>query len=218
MDTNGREEGFNSCYHITDIPSLYSNDMSAVMMFDPRQAFFLRDNGKCLRSQTLLAQTSDRTELLETMLAPWVGFDWGHSGTVFRLPLRTERSDLCSTVLTPDAFISLFTDFAGSRGPEALLFLRHVRSVSFECIAQDGTVTPYGDHRIDVVASHNGAREITPYIHRGHMAGHVAPGFPCRLWTLLERCEHSFQTSEGRRRYSQRTNVNNQHVEEELKA
>ncbi|KAJ8612133.1 hypothetical protein CTAYLR_002440, partial [Chrysophaeum taylorii] len=126
--------GFNSVYHVTDLPSFASG--SKVVFFDP-QAKFLPDvdpsnPGKMvdvIKDAALVARCPDQFAGLRAF-----GWEPGRSykGTLFRLPLRTEEqaktSRLSKRAHPVEKARSLAADFA-AQAPELLLFLKAVEVI-----------------------------------------------------------------------------------------
>ncbi|OQS05175.1 hypothetical protein THRCLA_02648, partial [Thraustotheca clavata] len=127
--------GFNSVYHITDLPTFVSG--SHIVMFDPHANYLPNVNpsnpGKMINFMT-------RRDLLEQypdQFRPFEGFGCDlkkpFDGTIFRLPLRTpehaKESKLTSRPQTVDSIKQLLHALV-QESTMILLFLRNVTSIS----------------------------------------------------------------------------------------
>ena len=126
--------GFNSVYHFTDIPGFISG--SNLVMFDPHACNLpgVTPSHPGLKisfvGRGLLEQFPDQ-------LRPYLMFGCDlrkpYPGTLFRFPLRTEKtaanSEIKQGAYTPEDVVDLFWSFKSS-AEEAVLFLRNVASVS----------------------------------------------------------------------------------------
>ncbi|KAJ1463330.1 hypothetical protein M885DRAFT_610341 [Pelagophyceae sp. CCMP2097] len=128
--------GFNSVFHLTDLPSFATADR--VVFFDP-QAKFLpgvdpTNPGKMLdvfRDAALFEKCADQFAGLEGAYG-WKRGPRRFEGTLFRLSLRTEAqastSRLSTKAHSPEAMRSLLDDFA-AQATEMLLFLKSLESI-----------------------------------------------------------------------------------------
>jgi sacsin len=131
--------GFNTCYSVSDHPSLLTADKIA--WFDPHQRVFQK--GKNARAWTVSVAEKFFPSWLETFspagLKPGAGY---FSGTAFRLPLRTSASaaisEICDEPFTYEDFISILADL-DQVGPPLIIFLRSVNKLEVLEIAEDGT-------------------------------------------------------------------------------
>ncbi|XP_046891394.1 sacsin isoform X5 [Hypomesus transpacificus] len=88
--------GFNSVYHITDVPSIFSGDQ--IGMLDPHQTLFgVHESGQCWNLKTDAKEIKELTD----QFAPYIGLfensektikDGSFNGTLFRFPLRVKPS------------------------------------------------------------------------------------------------------------------------------
>ncbi|XP_069058346.1 sacsin isoform X1 [Pleurodeles waltl] len=134
--------GFNSVYHITDVPSIFSGDQIGIL--DPHQTLFGRhESGQCWN---LKEDIKEINELVD-QFAPFIGifgstketFVDGHfPGTFFRFPLRHEPSLLSSNVYNKQKVLELFDSFRAD-ADTVLLFLKSVQNVSLHVRESDGT-------------------------------------------------------------------------------
>ncbi|XP_076026169.1 sacsin-like [Genypterus blacodes] len=154
--------GFNSVYHITDVPSIFSSGHLGLL--DPQEKLFGKGNGG---SRWSLADTEDQ-EMLMTLHDQFQPFrdilslvnkpqwskiimeDKHFDGTIFRFPLRNETSDISDKLYDSDKVVELFDSFIAD-AHLSLLFLRHVTSVSLIHINKDSSVNT----RLKVTSSTN---------------------------------------------------------------
>ncbi|XP_048734804.2 sacsin-like [Ostrea edulis] len=134
--------GFNAVYHITDVPSFISkspNEEDTFCVMDPHCRY-----APGASEYSPGARFSD----LNDLRAPFADvFKCYHedklldtSGTVFRLPLRTEvfanASNLSQKVVTKEAIENML-DLFKTEMAECLLFLKNVRKISIAYIKDD---------------------------------------------------------------------------------
>ncbi|KFZ48093.1 Sacsin, partial [Antrostomus carolinensis] len=134
--------GFNSVYHITDVPSIFSGDQ--IGMLDPHQTLFgPHESGQCWN----LKEDSKEINELTDQFAPFIGvfgstketFKNGNfPGTFFRFPLRLQPSQLSSNVYDKQKVLELFESFRAD-ADTVLLFLKSVQDVSLHVREADGT-------------------------------------------------------------------------------
>ncbi|KAM6946232.1 sacsin [Aplochiton taeniatus] len=134
--------GFNSVYHITDVPSIFSGDQ--IGMLDPHQTLFgPHESGQCWN---LKADIKEITELSD-QFAPYTGMfgstgntieEGSFSGTLFRFPLRVKPSLLSANIYNKEKVLELFESFKAD-ADTVLLFLRSVKKVSLHVRESDGT-------------------------------------------------------------------------------
>ncbi|XP_078258551.1 sacsin isoform X1 [Rhinoraja longicauda] len=134
--------GFNSVYHVTDAPCIFSG--TQIGMLDPQQSLFgSHESGQ---SWNL---TNDREEINEhqDQFAPFVGIfdstketfkDSFFPGTIFRFPLRKKPSYVSSNVYNKDKVLELFESFKADAS-SLLLFLKNVQSVTLYSRECNGT-------------------------------------------------------------------------------
>ncbi|XP_034266196.1 LOW QUALITY PROTEIN: sacsin [Pantherophis guttatus] len=134
--------GFNSVYHITDVPSIFSGDQIGVL--DPHQKLFgPSESGQCWNLKDDIKEINELTD----QFTPFVGvfgstketFKNGHfPGTFFRFPLRQQPSQLSSNLYNKDKILELFDSFRAD-ADTVLLFLKSVQDVSLHIREADGT-------------------------------------------------------------------------------
>lgn len=140
--------GFNSIYHITDLPAIFSG--SSVALLEPRETIFEREGGH----RWSLEDPDDR-EVLERCRDQFGPFrdvlrqvegavSWDTAmggryfrGTLFRFPLRRAPTAISNTVYDAGKVSELFESFAVD-ADMSLLFLRHVTSISLGYLRAGG--------------------------------------------------------------------------------
>ncbi|XP_038149243.1 sacsin-like [Cyprinodon tularosa] len=140
--------GFNSVYHITDVPSIFSSGHLGLM--DPQEEIFgdkgflwflndpedqeslmtMQDQFQPYRDIVLLVGKQEWSKIIENQYFP---------GTIFRLPLRNKASEISDNLYNSDKMVDLFDSFIAD-ADLSLLFLKSVNSVSLVHISEDGTV------------------------------------------------------------------------------
>ncbi|KAL7882239.1 hypothetical protein AOLI_G00090880 [Acnodon oligacanthus] len=142
--------GFNSVYHVTDLPCVFSSKHLAV--FDPQKTMF-GDERKGY--QWSLEDEEDRKDLLEytdqfkpfqDIVGPVCDCAWEKiiseryfRGTLFRFPLRSEASEISDNLYDSLKVAQLFDSFIAD-AEISLLFLRNVTSISLMHIDTNGIV------------------------------------------------------------------------------
>ncbi|XP_047225531.1 sacsin isoform X2 [Girardinichthys multiradiatus] len=143
--------GFNSVYHITDVPSIFSSGHLGLM--DPQEKLFGERNGGFLWSlddeehQESLMTMNDQFQPYRDLVSLVGKQEWCKiienqyfSGTLFRFPLRNKASEISDNLYDSDKMAELFDSFIADADLN-LLFLKNVSSVSLIHISEDGTVT-----------------------------------------------------------------------------
>ncbi|XDV31212.1 hypothetical protein PO909_033954, partial [Leuciscus waleckii] len=134
--------GFNSVYHLTDCPSLLTGD-KWLCIFDPNLKYVenvTKQTPGCMFSMEAEFKKSFE-DVYHTFLPEMFALN---SGTMFRLPLRTEemaeQSEISRHTVTDHDMNELYSAFI--EDPEGLiLFLKHVTKIQFLEISEDGTQT-----------------------------------------------------------------------------
>ncbi|XP_034023953.1 sacsin [Thalassophryne amazonica] len=134
--------GFNSVYHITDVPSIFSGDQIA--MLDPHQTLFgMHESGQCWNLKTDIKEITE----LADQFAPYTGIfgssektikDGSFPGTLFRFPLRMTPSQLSGNIYNKEKVLELFESFKAD-ADTVLLFLKSVQKISLHVRESDGT-------------------------------------------------------------------------------
>ncbi|KAJ1475490.1 hypothetical protein T484DRAFT_1828078, partial [Baffinella frigidus] len=125
--------GFNSCYHLTELPSFLSR--SSLIMFDP-QAKFLPGVNPANPGKKIDVLSPSVQEHFPDQIEPFRAFGSDlksdFKATLFRLPLRTEHQALTSklshTVHSPAAVLALLESFC-EEARQSLLFLKNIARV-----------------------------------------------------------------------------------------
>ena len=90
--------GFNSCYHFTDAPSFISGD--SIAFLDPQEKFLPTKDGKTQRGiigpipRYGIHQYPEKDQLVPFMGIEGIDFQSTFEGTLFRIPLRQQPSEL----------------------------------------------------------------------------------------------------------------------------
>ncbi|XP_074631900.1 sacsin-like [Acropora palmata] len=120
--------GFNSVYHMTDLPSIVSGD--AIAFLDPHEVHFDRnETGKMFSLKDRpLQEHRDQFLPYEDVLDCKISTQF-YNGTLFRFPLRNEPSDLSQKNYTPDKVRQLF-DALQKEASVILLFLKNIEEIA----------------------------------------------------------------------------------------
>ncbi|XP_077312337.1 sacsin-like, partial [Lithobates pipiens] len=147
-DTVGRFGlGFNSVYHITDYPAIFSS--KNIGFLDPQERIFRRGGRlwNLEKERQDLEESSDQFQpfqkALEALgLGPWEEIlNSGHfNGTLFRFPLRLDPSEISDNIYDSERVQELFDSFVRDASI-SLLFLRHVTRVALKNIDRSGALT-----------------------------------------------------------------------------
>ncbi|XP_069554684.1 sacsin isoform X2 [Brachyistius frenatus] len=143
--------GFNSVYHTTDVPSIFSSGHLGLM--DPQEKIFGDRNGGFQWSlddaehQEALMTMRDQFQPFRDIVSLISGQEWSKvvmedrhfDGTIFRFPLRNEASEISDNLYDSDKVVELFDSFIAD-ADLSLLFLKSVNSVSLIHIDVNGTV------------------------------------------------------------------------------
>ncbi|KAG7502347.1 hypothetical protein JOB18_018013 [Solea senegalensis] len=143
--------GFNSVYHTTDVPSIFSSVHLGFM--DPQEKIFGGRNGGFLWSlddpedQDALMHMQDQFQPFRDIVSLVSEKEWSNvvmedqhfDGTIFRFPLRSEVSEISDNLYDSKKVVELFDSFIADAGL-SLLFLKNVTCVSLIHIDTHGTV------------------------------------------------------------------------------
>ena len=132
--------GFCSVYHITDVPSFVSHD--SMCIFDPTLKHLKKEiknparPGKRVKFTTRIVTSSQQ-------LVPFAGLYNFHptkcyKGTMFRFPFRTSSSEISGVIYNENMITKLKEDIQAS-GSKLLLFLQHVKRITFSHISTGKT-------------------------------------------------------------------------------
>ncbi|XP_026232042.1 sacsin [Anabas testudineus] len=142
--------GFNSVYHTTDVPGIFSSGHLGLM--DPQEKVFGDRNGGFRWSlddaehQEDLMTMRDQFQPFQDIVSLVSGQEWSKvvmedqhfDGTIFRFPLRNEASDISDNIYDSDKVVELFDSFIAD-ADLSLLFLKYVTSVSLIHVNIHGT-------------------------------------------------------------------------------
>ncbi|KAL3970070.1 seryl-tRNA synthetase [Sarotherodon galilaeus] len=143
--------GFNSVYHITDVPSILSSEHLGMM--DPQEKIFGERSGGFRWSlddsedQEVLLNMHHQFQPFRDIVSLVCEHGWSKvvmedqhfNGTIFRFPLRNEASEISDNLYDSDKVVELFDSFIAD-ADLSLLFLKNVTSVSLLHISEDGAV------------------------------------------------------------------------------
>ncbi|XP_046902959.1 sacsin isoform X2 [Hypomesus transpacificus] len=130
--------GFNSIYHITDVPCIFSSECLGLL--DPQEKIHDRRPGFLWS----LVDKEDQGTLMNAQFQPFqdivqllTGKSWENvimddqnfNGTLFRFPLRSEASEISDNLYNTDKVVQLFDSFIAD-ADICPLFLRNVSSLS----------------------------------------------------------------------------------------
>uniref|UniRef100_A0A8C4S8P2 Sacsin molecular chaperone n=1 Tax=Erpetoichthys calabaricus TaxID=27687 RepID=A0A8C4S8P2_ERPCA len=122
--------GFNSVYHLTDVPSIFSGDQIGIL--DPHQVLFgPHESGQCWNLKTDIKEITEHVDQENDQR-------WNFPGTLFRFPLRIKPSQLSSNIYNKEKVLELFESFKVD-ADTVLLFLKNVQVVSLHVRESDGT-------------------------------------------------------------------------------
>ncbi|KAM3923090.1 sacsin-like [Leptodactylus fuscus] len=138
--------GFNSVYHMTDYPAIFSGKNIGIL--DPQENIFHR--GGCLwnieKKDKFSEDLKDQFEPFKSVLEPLGLGSWekilnaGYfKGTLFCFPFRLCPSEISDNLYSAERVEELFESFMKDSNI-ALLFLRHVTSITLKKIGKDGIV------------------------------------------------------------------------------
>lgn len=120
--------GFNSVYHVTDLPSVVSDHYVAFL--DPQETYFGTDEtGRRYNMRDpLLQEYRDQFTPYESVLGCKISSGY-FNGTLFRLPLRKWPSKISIKPYTAAKINGLFESFM-EEAPIMLLFLKNIETIS----------------------------------------------------------------------------------------
>ncbi|CAG8539194.1 1713_t:CDS:10, partial [Funneliformis caledonium] len=124
--------GFNSCYHFTDVPSFISGD--SIAFLDPLEKFLPRRQGDtqrgiiCPFSTNGIAGSTDKDQLAPYIGIEGINFQTTFEGTLFRIPLRKQPSDISDIIYTTEQILALFTQLKSTISSQCL-FLRNIETI-----------------------------------------------------------------------------------------
>ncbi|KAM8856973.1 sacsin [Synchiropus picturatus] len=141
--------GFNSVYHVTDVPSVFSSGHLGFMdpqerIFGEREVGFLWSLGD-KDDQDVLMNLHDQFQPFRDIVSFLSGTQWTEiveqhqhfHGTIFRFPLRNEASEISDNLYDSGKVSKLYESFIGD-ADLSLLFLKNVTSVSLIHIDENG--------------------------------------------------------------------------------
>ncbi|XP_041369756.1 sacsin-like [Gigantopelta aegis] len=133
--------GFNCVYHLTDVPCLLTvgpGTKETLCILDPTLNFIEGAN-KFTPGARLEVKQNLRHEYQDVFSSfPTSQVQMIDQGTLFRLPLRTDRTSIADAV-NPEKVVQLLDGFKEDMF-ESLLFLHNVKKISIASVAEDGTM------------------------------------------------------------------------------
>ncbi|KAJ8253030.1 hypothetical protein GJAV_G00208350 [Gymnothorax javanicus] len=142
--------GFNSIYHITDLPCIFSGKYLG--MLDPQERIFGDREGGMRWSldededRDTLLNFNDQFQPFRDVLMHVSDQTWEEAvedtefrGTLFRFSLRNEPSEISENLYDSDKMVQLFDSFIAD-ADLSLLFLRNVLSISVIHIGSNGSI------------------------------------------------------------------------------
>ena len=131
--------GFCSVYHITDVPSFVSGEW--LYIFDPTLQYLrgiVRNENRPGKKVKYLSKFVSQSQ----QLVPYEGLfgfkgSTVYNGTMFRFPFRKSPSQISSTLYNEHMISKLRRELADN-GSKLLLFLQHVKRISFSSIDRNG--------------------------------------------------------------------------------
>ncbi|XP_073329465.1 sacsin-like [Pagrus major] len=143
--------GFNSVYHITDVPCIFSSGSLGLM--DPQEKIFGKREGGFRwflddpEHQDALMTMHDQFQPFRDIFSLVSRQEWSKvikedqqfDGTIFRFPLRNKASDISNNLYDSNRVVDLFESFIAD-ADLSLLFLKNVTSVSLIHVSIHGTV------------------------------------------------------------------------------
>ncbi|XP_026074198.1 sacsin-like [Carassius auratus] len=154
--------GFNSVYHITDLPGVFSSEHLAI--FDPQKKMFGEDEEGYRWSlndeedRESLLKFRDQFQPFQNIVSQVNSCSWEKviseeqyfKGTLFRFPLRNEASEISDNLYDSRKVTQLFDSFIAD-ADISLLFLRNVSSITLLHIDTNGLC----HNRLKVSVSNN---------------------------------------------------------------
>ncbi len=122
--------GFNSCYHFTDVPSFISGDSFAIL--DP-QELYLNQRGIIGPFSVNSIYGNQRNQFVPFEGIEGIDFLSTFEGTLFRIPLRQQGSQISDRVFTTNEVLELF-DNIKSNVTSQFLFLRNIETIEMSHI------------------------------------------------------------------------------------
>jgi hypothetical protein len=129
--------GFNSCYHFTDVPSFISGDTIAFL--DPQEKFLPPVNEEIPRGiigpipKNGISESSEKDQLVPFEGIEGIDFRSTFEGTLFRIPLRRQSSDISDSIFTTTQVLKLINDIKSNFSSQ-FLFLRNVETIEMSHI------------------------------------------------------------------------------------
>ncbi|XP_026063151.1 sacsin-like [Carassius auratus] len=160
--------GFNSVYHITDLPCVFSSEHLAI--FDPQKKMFGEDEEGYRwtlndeEDRASLLKLKDQFEPFQNIVSQVNSSSWEKiisekkyfEGTLFRFPLRNEASEISDNLYDSTKVTQLFDNFIADSDIN-LLFLRNVSSITLLHIDTNGLC----NNRLKVLVSNQFINDLS---------------------------------------------------------
>ncbi|RNA38507.1 hypothetical protein BpHYR1_016923 [Brachionus plicatilis] len=140
--------GFNTFYNVTDLPCILSRD--SLVLLDPNVKFMtniIRNRGEPGKkinfksvNQFMRTNYCDQFKPFENLFGCDIfSNDFFYNGTLIRLPLRTEPSEISSHIYNKDSEIKSLLTILINNAESLLLFTQSVCTVEFHVIPSEAT-------------------------------------------------------------------------------
>ncbi|RHZ79535.1 hypothetical protein Glove_144g94 [Diversispora epigaea] len=130
--------GFNSCYHFTDFPSFISGD--SIAFLDPQEKFLPKKNDLPQRGiigpfpRNGIRNFSERDQFIPYKDIEGIDFQSTFNGTLFRIPLRQQPSEISDRIFSVNEVQDLFMEIK-SNVTSQFLFLRNIEKIEVSSIS-----------------------------------------------------------------------------------
>jgi hypothetical protein len=123
--------GFNSCYHFTDVPSFISGDSFAFL--DPQEKCLFQRGIKGSIPKNGICEFTKKEQLVPFEGIEGIDFRSTFEGTLFRIPLRKEPSDLSDSIFNTSEVLELFSNIKSIISSQ-FIFLRNIEIIETSLI------------------------------------------------------------------------------------
>ncbi|CAI2189776.1 11810_t:CDS:2, partial [Funneliformis geosporum] len=134
--------GFNSCYHFTDVPSFISGD--SIAFLDPQEKFLPKKQNYTQRGikcpfpppPNVFGGYSERDQLAPYIDIGGINYRSTFEGTIFRIPLRKQPSEISDRLFKIEEIVELFKDLKSTISSQCL-FLRNIETIEIFHLPKD---------------------------------------------------------------------------------
>jgi hypothetical protein len=129
--------GFNSCYHFTDVPSFISGD--SIVFLDPLEEFLPAKDGNTQRGtigpipKNGIRRCREKDQLVPFEGIEGINFRSTFNGTLFRIPLRQQKSEISDSTYTISKILNLIKTIKTTLSSQ-FLFLRNIETMEISYI------------------------------------------------------------------------------------